>query len=376
MEKRDYYEVLGVERGATADEIKKAYRKLARQYHPDVTKEDPKVAEERFKEISEAYEVLADEKKRGLYDQYGHAGVSSQFQNGNFSWNDFSHFGDVRDIFGDLGGLGSIFDMFFGGGGRQQQRTGGRDMRMDVEITLEEAFSGVRKRITVPKFERCDACHGTGAKEGKVVTCPDCGGAGQMRRTQSRGFAQFVSVGPCTRCRGTGRAPGTSCPECDGRGVNQRTSQIDLEIPKGVDTGSRLRIAGAGEIGPPGTPPGDLYVVIDVRDHPLFRRDGADLLMEAEMSYPTAALGGEIEISSLDGTAKVKVPPATQPDAVFRLKGRGMPVRGDLRGDLYVRLKLKVPDKLSSEEKNLLKRLAELEGHQANGPFSKLKKKR
>ena len=245
MEKRDYYEVLGVQRGASADEIRKAYRKLARQYHPDVTKEDPKVAEERFKEISEAYEVLADEKKRSLYDQYGHAGVSSQFQNGNFNWNDFSHFGDIRDIFGDLGGFGSIFDMFFGGGGRQQ-RTGGRDMRMDVDITLEEAFSGTRKRITVPKFERCDACKGTGAKEGKVVTCSQCGGTGQTRRAQTRGFAQFVSVGPCPSCRGTGRDPGSSCPECDGQGINQRTSQIELDIPKGVDTGNRLRIAGGG----------------------------------------------------------------------------------------------------------------------------------
>jgi molecular chaperone DnaJ len=376
MEKRDYYESLGVQRDASAEEIKKSYRKLARQYHPDVTKEDPKVAEERFKEISEAYEVLADEKKRSLYDQYGHAGVSSQFQDGNFNWSDFSHYGDVRDIFGDLGGFGNIFDMFFGGGGRQQQRAGGRDMRMDLEITLEEAFSGVKKRITVPKFDRCDACQGTGAKGGKVVPCPDCGGTGQARRTQSRGFAQFVSVGPCPRCRGSGRAPGSSCLECDGRGVNQRTSQIDLDIPKGVDTGSRLRIPGAGEIGSPGAPAGDLYVVINVRDHRLYRRDGADLLMEAEMSFPTAALGGEIDVKSLDGTAKVKVPPSTQPDTVFRLKGRGMPVRGDLRGDLYVRMKLKVPEKLNNEQKSLLKRLDEIEGQQANRPFSKLKKKR
>jgi len=375
MEKRDYYEVLGVQRGASADEIRKAYRKLARQYHPDVTKEDPKVAEERFKEISEAYEVLADEKKRSLYDQYGHAGVSSQFQNGNFNWNDFSHFGDIRDIFGDLGGFGSIFDMFFGGGGRQQ-RTGGRDMRMDVDITLEEAFSGTRKRITVPKFERCDACKGTGAKEGKVVTCSQCGGTGQTRRAQTRGFAQFVSVGPCPSCRGTGRDPGSSCPECDGQGINQRTSQIELDIPKGVDTGNRLRIAGAGEMGAPGQQPGDLYVVINVQDHPVYQRDGADLMMDAEMTYPTAALGGEIDVNSLDGVAKVKVPPGTQPDTVFRLKGRGMPMRGDMRGDLYVRLKLRVPQKLSNEQRNLLKRLAEIEGHQFNGPFSKLKKKR
>ncbi|NLI73298.1 MAG: molecular chaperone DnaJ [Euryarchaeota archaeon] len=375
MEKRDYYDVLGVQRGATADEIKKAYRKLARQYHPDVTKEEPKVAEEKFKEVSEAYEVLADDKKRRMYDQYGHAGVSSQFQNGNFNWSDFSHYGDIRDIFGDLGGFGSIFDMFFGGGQQTQQRTGGRDMRMDVEITLEEAFNGLKKRITVPKFEHCDACKGTGAKDGKVITCTECGGSGQTRRTQSRGFAQFVSVGPCPSCHGAGRAPGSSCSECDGRGVNQHTSQIDLEIPRGVDNGSRLRISGAGEIGSPGHSPGDLYVVIHVKNHPKYHRDGADLLMEVDMNYPTAALGGTVEVTSLDGTAEVKVPPGTQPDAVFRLKGRGMPIRGDLRGDLYVRMKLKVPDKLNSEQKNLLKRLAETE-QQGSGTFSRLKKRR
>ncbi|NLK25351.1 MAG: molecular chaperone DnaJ [Euryarchaeota archaeon] len=374
MGKRDYYDVLGVQRGAPSGDIKKAYRKLAMQYHPDVTKEDPKEAEEKFKEISEAYEVLADENKRKLYDQYGHAGVSSQFQNGNFNWSDFSHFGDIRDIFGDLGGFGSIFDMFFGGG-HQQQRTRGRDMRMDIEVTLEEAFTGTKKRITVPKFEECTTCKGTGAKDAKVVTCPDCGGSGQVRRTQSRGFAQFVSVGQCSKCQGTGKAPGTLCPECDGRGMIQRTTQIELNIPKGVESGSRLRIPGAGEAGRPGERPGDLFVGIYVKEHDVYRRDGADLLMDVAVSYPTIALGGDIDVPTLDGTAKVAIPPSTQPDTVFRLKGSGMP-RGDIRGDLYVRVKLKVPRRFNSEQKELLKRLAEIEEQQNNGPFSRFRKKR
>jgi len=333
------------------------------------------VAEERFKEISEAYEVLADDNKRKLYDQHGHAGVSSQFQDGNFTWSDFSHYGDIRDIFGDMGGgFGSIFDMLFG---RQQQRSGGRDMRMDVEITLEEAFSGTRRRITVPKFDRCTACKGTGAKDGKVVNCPECGGAGQVRRGQTRGFTQFVSVGPCPRCRGSGRAPGTSCPECDGRGVTQRTTQLDVDSPQ---RGRRRALGSASpereRSGGPNQTAGDLYVVIHVKEHELYRRDGADLLMDVPVSFPVAALGGELDVPSLDGTAKVKVPPSTQPDTVFRLKGSGMPVRGDLRGDLYVRLKITVPDKLNNEQKNLLKRLAEIEAQQANRPFSKFKKKR
>jgi len=372
MDKRDYYEVLGVARGASPEDIKKAYRKLAMQYHPDVTKEDPKVAEERFKEVSEAYEVLADENKRKLYDQYGHAGVSSQFQNGNFNWSDFSHYGDIRDIFGDMGGFGNIFDMFFGG----RQRTGGRDMRMDVEISLEEAYRGTKRRLTVPKFEQCEPCKGTGAKGGKVVACPACGGAGQVRRTQARGFAQFVTVGPCPQCRGTGKAPGSLCPECDGRGVNQRTAQIDVEIPRGADTGMRLRIPRAGEAGGPGEPPGDLFVVVHVKEHKMYKRQGADLLMDVSITYPMAALGGSLDVPTFDGTAKVTVPPSTQPDTVFRLKGSGMPIRGDAKGDLYVRVRLRVPEKLNNEQKDLLRRLAEIEAQQENGLFSKFKKKR
>ena len=373
--KRDYYEVLGVPKTATADEIKKAYRKLARQYHPDVTKEDPKVAEEKFKEVSEAYEILADEKNRQLYDQYGHAGVDSQFQNGNFTWNDFSHYGDIRDIFGDFG---SIFDAIFGGGGssaKRQQSQAGRDMRMDVEITLEEAFSGVKRKISIPKFENCSSCNGTGSKDGKQVNCPDCKGTGQARVVQNSGFGQFVSVVPCRKCRGTGRAPGSECPECDGNGRTQHTAQLEIEIAPGADTGTRLRVPGAGEMGRAGARNGDLYIVIHVRDDPTWDRNGADLYRDVEISFVQAALGADIEIPLLGGgKVNMDIPPGTQPGHTFRLKGSGMPVMNyNGRGDLYIRVKISVPQKLSPEQKELLYKFAELEGEKTS--FLKFPKK-
>lgn len=373
MTKRDYYEVLGVSKTAGEDDIKKAYRKLAMQYHPDVTKEDHKVAEEKFKEVSEAYEVLVDEKKRKLYDQYGHAGVNSQFQDGNFNWNDFTHASDLGDIFGNAGGFGNIFDMLFG---RQQRASGGRDMRTDLQITLEDAFRGVKRRITVPKFDKCVKCNGTGAKDGKVVNCPDCGGTGQVRIAQSRGFSQFVSVMPCRRCRGTGRSSANNCSECEGRGKVQHTSHIDVDIPAGAEPGTRLRIAGAGEAGGPGEPNGDLYVVIDVKPNEMWRREGADLFMDLQVTFAQAALGADIEIPTLDGKAKVTLPASTQSDTVFRLRGSGMPVLNySGRGDQYVKVKIKVPEKLNQEQKDLLKRFADLEA-QDKSFMGKFKKKK
>jgi molecular chaperone DnaJ len=374
MTQRDYYEVLGVAKDASAEDIKKAYRKLAMQYHPDVTKEDRKVAEEKFKEVSEAYEVLVDDKKRKLYDQYGHAGVNSQFQDGSFNWGDFSHMGDLRDIFGGEGGFGNIFDMFFGGGARQQ-RSGGRDARMDIEINLNDAFKGVKRRITVPKFDNCPKCSGSGSKDGKVSTCPDCGGTGQVRMVQSRGFSQFVQVGPCRRCRGTGRSAANACPECEGRGKTQRSAQIDIDIPPGVENGSRLRVAGAGEAGTPGQPNGDLYVVIHVKEHETFKREGPDLFMDFSVPFAQAALGADIEIPTIDRKAKVVLPAGTQSDTVFRLKGSGMPIfHTPSRGDLYVRVKIRVPEKLNQEQKEILKRFAEIEAED-KGFFGKFKKK-
>lgn len=356
-EKRDYYEVLGVERQAGEDEIKKAYRQLARQYHPDVTKEDPKVAEERFKEISEAYEVLMDKPKRELYDKYGHAGVNSQFQGGGFNWNDFTHQGDVRDIFGDMGfGSGNIFDMFFGGGRSRGPRQG-QSLRYDLDISLEEAAEGINKELTLPLTVKCDACAGTGSKSRKEEVCQQCGGKGQVQRVERRGYSQFISVGACPKCGGSGKDIKDPCPECDG-GWTRKRQKISLDIPKGVDTGMRLRVAGAGEPSPDGGPPGDLFVVVNIREHKIFQRDGADLYATQELSFPEAALGATIEVPTLDGKkVEMNVPAGTQPGEVQRLKGLGMPrMEGHGKGDLYIRLKLVVPKKLTAEQKELLRK--------------------
>jgi molecular chaperone DnaJ len=356
-EKRDYYEVLGVERQAGEEEIKKAYRQLARQYHPDVTKEDPKVAEERFKEISEAYEVLMDKPKRELYDKYGHAGVNSQFQGGGFNWNDFTHQGDIRDIFGDAGfGNGNIFDMFFGGG-RSRGPHQGQSLRYDLDITLEEAGEGMKKELTLPLTVKCDACGGTGSKSRKEEVCQQCGGKGQVQRVERRGYSQFISVGACPKCKGSGKDIKDPCPECDG-GWTRKRQKISLDIPKGVDTGMRLRVAGAGEPSPDGGPPGDLFVVINVKEHKIFQREGADLYATQELSFPEAALGAAIEVPTLDGKkVELTVPAGTQPGEMQRLKGLGMPrMEGYGKGDLYIRLKLVVPKKLTAEQKELLRK--------------------
>jgi molecular chaperone DnaJ len=362
-EKRDYYEVLGVERQAGEDDIKKAYRQLARQYHPDVTKEDPKVAEERFKEISEAYEVLMDKQKRDLYDKYGHAGVNSQFQGGGFNWNDFTHQGDVRDIFGDMGfGSGNIFDMFFGGG-RSRGPHQGQSLRYDLDISLEEAAEGIKKELALPLTVKCDACGGTGSKSRKEEVCQQCGGKGQVQRVERRGYSQFISVGACPKCGGSGKDIKDPCPECDG-GWTRKRQKISLDIPKGVDTGMRLRVAGAGEPSPDGGPPGDLYVVVNIREHKIFQRDGADLYATQELSFPEAALGATIEVPTLDGKkVEMTVPAGTQPGEVQRLKGLGMPrMEGHGKGDLYIRLKLLVPKKLTAEQKELLRKFDGGEG--------------
>jgi molecular chaperone DnaJ len=364
-DKRDYYETLGVAKDAGADEIKSSYRKLARQYHPDVTKEDPKHAEERFKEISEAYEVLADSEKRKLYDKYGHAGVSGQFsQEGNFSWQDFSHGQDLNDIFGDMSGspFSNIFEAFFGGGQQRGPRQG-QHLRMDIEIDLEEAAKGVKREITVPTSVKCDQCNGTGSKDGKTHTCPTCGGKGQVQRVVRQGNSQFMTVGTCPKCGGKGTLIEHPCPKCDGEAYIRKPQKIEFEIPRGVDTGMKLRVAGAGERSQNGGIPGDLFIVIHVAEHELYKREGADLLIEQDLSFPEAAMGAEIEVPTLFGPAKLTIPPGTQPGTDFKLKGAGLD-RIDSRGkgDEYVRVRLKVPKKISSEQKELLMKFSELDG--------------
>jgi molecular chaperone DnaJ len=378
-EKRDYYQVLDVLKTASIDEIKKAYRALARKYHPDVTKEDPKVAEERFKEISEAYEVLVDEDKRKMYDQFGHAGVSQQFGPGGFQWSDFTHQGDIRDIFGDLGetGLGGgLFDMFFGRGfgGANLGPHQGQSLRYDIEIGLEEAAAGGEREIEIPRSVECDACHGTGAKDGKVTTCPSCGGRGQTSKVQRRGNSQYVTVTACPRCGGSGKLAEARCPKCGVRGVLIKHTKINIGIPKGVDSGMKLRFAGAGDASPDGGPPGDLFVVVHVREHGLFKREGSDLWIEWPLSFSQAAAGAEIEVPIIDGKALLSVPPGTQGSSLLRMKGNGLPrPDGRGKGDQYVRIQIKVPRKLSPEQKTLLKRFDELEAAKKGGILDRFK---
>jgi molecular chaperone DnaJ len=369
-EKRDYYEVLGVPKDASEDDIKKAYRQLARQYHPDVTKEDAKVAEEKFKEMSEAYEVLVDKDKRKLYDQYGHAGVSSQFQGGDFTWNDFTHRGDISDLFGSGGfGFNDFFEAVFGGPRGPRM---GNSLRYDIDISLEDAANGLAREITIPQTLPCDACAGTGSKSKKSSRCETCNGKGQVQKVERRGMGQYVSIVICPKCGGKGRAPADPCRQCDATGMVRKPTKVQINIPKGVDTGMQLRVAGAGEPSPNGGPPGDLFIVVHVREHEIFKRDGPNIHIDLPINFADAALGAEEEVPTLWGTAKMSIPPGTQCDTVFKLKGSGIDnINGRGRGDQFVRVKIKVPKKLTGEQKELLRKFSEMEGPK-KGFFDKI----
>lgn len=359
-EKRDYYEVLGVKKSASHDEIKQAYRRLAKKFHPDMNRDNPKAAEEKFKEVSEAYEVLADAQKKERYDKFGHAGINGSFGADGFGWNDFTHYTDISDIFGDMFEEGSIFDAFFGGTGRRRRSTGparGSDLRYDVELTLKEAASGTLKLLEIPHSVSCGECAGTGAEKGtSPKTCQVCNGSGQVKSVQRRGYSQFITIGPCRTCGGVGRTIEKRCPKCGGTGLARKTSRMEVNIPAGADDGTRLRLQGEGEAGLRGGPAGDLYVVIHVRQDDKFIRDGEHLLTEASISFAQAALGDEIQVDTLTGKAWMKVPPGTQPGTIFRLKGKGMPsLSGRGHGDLHVKVNVIVPDKLTPDQKRLLR---------------------
>lgn len=352
MSKRDYYEVLGVSRTATEDEIKKAYKKLAKKYHPDLNP-DSKTAEEKFKEINEAYEVLSDSEKRTRYDQFGHAGANS----------DFGGFGGAGAGAGDFGGFGDIFDMFFGGGGGfgggSQRPTAqrGADLRLDLSISFEEAAFGVEKDVEIPRLENCDVCGGSGAEPGThPKTCNVCGGKGQVRSAQSTPFGQFQTVKTCHRCHGAGTIIEQQCKHCGGSGRVRKERKIHVKIPAGVDNDSRLKISREGEAGTLGGPPGDLYVYITVRPHANFRRENDDVICEFPLSFVQAALGCEVEVPTLDGKVKLTIPEGTQTGTSFRLRGRGITkLRGYGRGDQYVKVKLVTPTNLTEEQKKLLR---------------------
>jgi len=346
MSKKDFYAVLGVNRDASSDEIKKAYRKLAMKHHPDRNPDNPK-AEEQFKEAKHAYEILSDEQKRAAYDQYGHAGVDPQA--GMAGGAGGAGFGDA---------FGDIFSDLFGGGGRGGGRTNvyrGADLRYNLEITLEEAARGAEKQIRIPTAEACESCDGSGARKGtEPKTCPTCGGAGQVRMQQ--GFFSIQQT--CPKCHGNGRIIPDPCPNCRGAGRIKKHKTLEIKIPAGIDEGMRLRNTGYGEPGVNGGPPGDLYVEIHLKPHAVFQRENDDLHCEMPISFSTAALGGEIEIPTLDGMAKIKIPAETQTGKVFRLRGKGISgVRSHKHGDLLCHVVIETPVNLTPRQRELLQEL-------------------
>jgi molecular chaperone DnaJ len=353
---RDYYEVLGVSRDAELDAIKKAYRQAALTHHPDKNPGDPG-AEALFKEAAEAYEVLSDPKKRQVYDRFGKRGLGAR---GGFHGFDQEIFADFGDILGDLFGFGNIF----GGAGRSR-RTTGRDLRYDLEIDFEEAIRGLETRIRVPRLEVCTDCAGTGAEQDGTETCSQCNGRGQVAFQQ--GF--FTIARTCGHCSGTGRRIVRPCPGCGGAGRVQAERELQVRIPAGVDTGMRLRLAAEGEPGARSGPPGDLYVVIHVREHEFFQRDDLDLHCELPLSFSQAALGTVRPVPTIDGEESLTIPPGTQSGVTFRLKGRGVPaVEGGRRGDQYVRTRLRTPSRLSDTQRELFEELARLEGEEPEEP--------
>ena len=380
-QKRDYYEVLGLSKGASDDEIKKAYRKLAKQYHPDMNPGD-KTAEAKFKEVNEAYSVLSDKDKRAKYDQFGHAGVDPNFGAGGGGFGGF----DMGDV--DLGDLfGSFFGGGFGGGFSSQQRASapqrGESLRASLTISFEEAAFGCEKEIDLTRTEQCQECHGSGCAAGTTAeTCPDCRGTGTVRVQQRMGSMAFSSSAPCSRCRGTGRIIHTPCKSCGGTGSVRRSSRISVTIPAGIDNGQAVSLRGQGGAGRHSGPAGDLIVSIRVRPSDKFQRDGTTVLYEQPVSFVQATLGAELEIPTIDGKVKYTLPAGTQSGTTFRLRGKGIPeLRGRGRGDQYVTVKVQVPTSLNGEQREALHAFAAAMGEEVpeggvKGFFDKYKKKK
>ena len=384
-QKRDYYEVLGVSKGASDDEIKKAYRKLAKKYHPDMNPGD-KEAEAKFKEVNEAYSILSDSEKRARYDQFGHAGVDPNYGAGG-PGGGFGGF-DMGDI-----DLGDIFGSFFGGGfggfggSASSRRNGpqkGESLRASLTISFEEAAFGCEKEINLNRTEECEACHGSGAEPGTTAeTCPDCRGTGVVRVQQRTGGFAFSSTAPCSRCRGTGKIIHTPCKACGGSGSVKKTKRVTVSIPAGIDDGQAISLRGQGNAGKNGGPAGDLIVAVHVKPHPQFHRDGTTVLYEQPVTFFQAAMGAELEIPTIDGKVKYTLPAGTQTGTTFRLRGKGIPeLRGRGRGDQYVTIRVQVPTSMNAEQKEALRAFAQAMGENVpeesglKGFFDKHKKKK
>ena len=376
--KRDYYEVLGVSRDASPEEIKKAYKKLAKKYHPDLNP-DSKTAEENFKEVSEAYSVLSDDNSRARYDQFGFDGPAADggfggFGGGYGGFGGFGGFGGAESF----GAFGDIFENIFGGGmGRAADPNApqrGSDLRVDVTVTFEEAAKGVEKEVTINRLENCETCGGSGAKPGtKRERCSHCGGTGRIRINQNTAFGQFQTVRACPACNGSGSVVKEPCPDCGGSGRVKKKRTLKVTIPAGVDNDSRLRIQNEGGSGTNGGPAGDLFVYLTVKPHKIFRRDGDNVFLEQPISFTEAALGATIEVPTLDGRVQLDIPEGTQTGATFRLRGRGFPkLRGYGRGDQHVRVKVVTPTRLTGEQKELLRQLAALDDDDKKGFFGKI----
>ncbi len=360
--KLDYYDVLGVPRNASQDEIKRAFRRLAMKYHPDKNRESG--AEERFKEINEAYEVLSDPEKRAMYDRFGHAGAESPFARA------FEGF--------DIGGFGDIFDAFFGGGGRRRQPQRGPDLQYRLTLTFEEAVFGTEKEIEVSRHEACSVCNGLRAEPGtEPKRCPVCNGTGEIRRAQRSMFGQFINVATCDRCGGEGRVVDKPCHNCRGTGREVRKRMLQVRVPAGVEGGSQIRITGEGEIGLYGGGRGNVYILLNVKEHPLFQREGDRILLGLDVSFAQAALGEEIQVPTLEGDRPLKIPAGTQSGHIFTLKKLGVPhLRGGGRGDMIVQVNVVTPTHLTDEQKRLLKELDDSlreHGHDGRGFIDKVK---
>lgn len=373
MSKRDYYEVLGVSKTATPDEIKKAYRKKAKEFHPDAyTGDDKKAAEEKFKEASEAYSVLSDESKKAQYDRFGHGFENAGFGGaGGFDFSGFSSGGmgfdiDLDDILGSV--FGGSFGGFGGGSRKKKGPTKGADLRYNMKLTFEEAVFGCQKEISITRNENCHECHGTGGKKGTTeVTCPDCHGAGRIQVTQNTIMGSFATVKTCDRCGGEGKYNPNPCDVCSGTGTVRKTKKIEINIPKGIDNGQAISLSGEGDAGRKGGPSGDLFVVVTVMPHKVFTRKGNDIFLNVNVPFVKATLGGKINIPTLEGDYEFNIPEGTQPGETFKIKNKGVPnIRSQARGDLEFNVNIEVPKKLNEKQREALKQFADTFGDEVN----------